>query len=75
MVLYGMYVGYYGTLWYVCRFLRLRTDRKVPCRLSCKNFPVKDDDAEEEKKFNEELNRWKRTETGWFDQYISLPIL
>jgi len=60
MVLYGMFVGFYGSE---------RTERSLV------DFPVKDDDAEEEKKFNEELNRWKRTETGWFDQYISLPIL
>ena len=46
---YLILTGYYGTE---------RTER------SLKDFPVKDEDADEETKFKEELSRWKRTDGG-----------
>ena len=46
---YFVSTGYYGTE---------RTER------SLKDFPVKDEDADEETKFKEELSRWKRTDGG-----------
>ena len=43
------YIGFYGTE---------RTERSLI------DYPVKDEDADDDAKFKEELSRWKRTDTG-----------
>ena len=43
------FTGFYGTE---------RTERSLI------DYPVKDEDADDDAKFKEELSRWKRTDTG-----------